>query len=131
LDEPAGLERRLIPPMRILIVEDDGLVAMMLEDMIADLGFEVAFSTGKLSEAIAWLDGGGQADAALLDVDVAGEPVFPLAERLARRSTPFAFATGHSQVADPRFRDAPILGKPISLERLEQTFRKLGLFGDS
>jgi CheY-like chemotaxis protein len=117
--------------MRILIVEDDGLVAMMLEDMIADLGFEVVFSAAKLGEAIAWLNAGGEADAALLDVDVDGEPVFPVAERLARRSTPFAFATGYGQLLDPRFRDAPILGKPISFERLERTLKMLGLPGKS
>jgi CheY-like chemotaxis protein len=113
--------------MRILIVEDDGLVAMMLEDMIADLGFEVAFSAGKLGEAIAWLDGGGQADAALLDVDVNGEPVFPLAERLARQGVPFAFATGYGQLPDPRFSGATILGKPISLARLERALKALGV----
>ena len=106
--------------MRILVVEDEGLVAMLIEDMLDDLGCEVAGSAASVKQALAWLDGGGEADAALLDVQLGEEMVFPVAEALAARGTPFAFTTGYGEVNEPRYRHAPLLGKPIRGERLEQ-----------
>jgi len=109
--------------LRILVVEDEGLVAMLLEDMLDDLGCEVACSAATVSDALRWLGEGGQADAALLDVNMGGETVWPVADALNVRRTPFAFTTGYGQLNEPRFRDATLLSKPINAERLEEVLR--------
>ena len=67
--------------LRVLIVEDEGMVAMLLEDMLDDLGCEVACSAASVAQAIGWLDEGGQLDAALLDVNLGNESVWPVADR--------------------------------------------------
>jgi CheY-like chemotaxis protein len=118
-----------VKPLRVLVVEDEGLVAMMLEDLLDDLGCQVPCSASSVVQALEWLDGGGEADAALLDVNLGGEPVFPVAEALAARGVPFAFTTGYGETHDPRFKDAVLLGKPIRMERLEQVLRSFGLEG--
>ena len=113
--------------LRILVVEDEGLVALTIEDLLEDLGCEVVGSVGSMTQALNWLASGAELDGALLDVNVAGERVFPIAEALAARSVPFAFTTGYGEIADRRFDDAPILGKPIRREALEQVLKGFGL----
>jgi CheY-like chemotaxis protein len=115
-----------IKPIRVLVVEDEGLVALMLEDLLEDLGCEVAGSLPTVGAAMDWIEDGGSADLALLDVNLAGEPVFPVAEALKARGVPFAFATGYGEDHDPRFKDAPLLGKPIRQERLEALLKSYG-----
>ena len=110
--------------LRILVVEDEGLVAMLIEDMLEDLGCEVAGSLSSVGQTLKWLADGGSADAALLDVNLGGEPVWPVAEALLARGTPFAFTTGYGQLNTPRFEHAPLLGKPIKLQRLEEVLRR-------
>jgi len=112
--------------LRMLIVEDEGLVAMLIEDMLEDLGCEVAGSLSTVSQALKWLEDGGAADAALLDVNLGGDTVWPVAEALEARGIPFAFTTGYGQLNKPRFEHAPLLGKPIKPERLEQVLRAFG-----
>jgi CheY-like chemotaxis protein len=112
--------------LRVLLVEDEGLVALMLEDLIEDLGCEVAGSLATVAAALAWIEAGGTADVALLDVNLNGEPVFPVAEALQARGVPFAFATGYGAEHDSRFKDAPLLGKPIRQERLEALLKSYG-----
>src|SRR5277367_6352119 len=97
--------------LRMLVVEDEGLVAMLIEDMLDDLGCEVACSAASVAQALKWLDDGGEADAALLDVNLGGEAVWPVAEALMARGVPFAFTTGYGQLGEPRFEHAPLLGK--------------------
>ena len=102
-------ERRL----RILIVEDEMLVAMNIEDMLLELGHEVAGLASRLGPALA-LAGESRFDAAMLDVNLDGEPSFPVADLLARRGIPFLFATGYGrQGIDGRYRDFPMLQKPF------------------
>ncbi|HEY1750447.1 MAG TPA: response regulator [Caulobacteraceae bacterium] len=113
-------------PLRMLVVEDEGLVAMMLEDLLDDLGCQVACSASSVVQALDWLEAGGEADAALLDVNLGGEPVFPVAEALTARGVPFAFTTGYGESHDPRFKAAVLLGKPIRLERLQEVLRSFG-----
>jgi CheY-like chemotaxis protein len=109
--------------LRILVVEDEGLVALTLEDLLEDLGCEVVGSFGAMGQALSFVASGAELDGALLDVNVAGEPVYPVAEALKARAVPFAFTTGYGQIADRRFESAPILGKPIRREALEQVLR--------
>ena len=113
-------------PIRVLVVEDEGLVALMLEDLLEDLGCEIAGSLPTVGAAMNWIADGGSADLALLDVNLAGEAVFPVADALKARGVPFAFATGYGEDHDPRFREAPLLGKPIRQERLEALLKSYG-----
>ena len=79
---------------RILIVEDEALVAMQLEDMLAELGHEVAASCARLDEAGATARTTA-CDAAVLDINLSGQKSFPVAEALKSRGVPFFFATGY------------------------------------
>jgi len=105
--------------LRVMLVEDEGLIALMLEDMLEDLGCDVVLSVAAVGPALAWLEAGGEAEAALLDVNLGGEAVFPVAEALVRRGVPFAFTTGYGETHDPRFKDTPLLSKPIKQDRLK------------
>ncbi|HZZ86711.1 MAG TPA: response regulator [Caulobacteraceae bacterium] len=115
--------------LRILVVEDEGLVAMLIEDILDDLGCQVPCSAGSVAQAMRWLDEGGEADGALLDVNLGGETVWPVADALTARGVPFAFTTGYGQLDEPRFSHAPLLGKPIRAERLEEVLRGWGYGG--
>ena len=107
--------------LRVIVVEDEVLAAMMLEDLLADLGCEVVASLGGLGQALDWLALQDELpDGALLDVNLGGEMVFPFAEALAERHVPFAFATGYGALADERFSQAPLIHKPVDLGQLSQ-----------
>lgn len=111
-----GLQK--LEGLRVLIVEDEALVSMLLEDMLADHGCEVAASAGRVAQALALVaDDGLAVDAAILDVNLGGEPIFPVADALAARGVPFAFATGYGAGGLPDgWRDRPTLQKPFSHE---------------
>jgi len=108
-------ERRL----RILIVEDEMLVAMNIEDMLLDLGHEVAGLAGRLDAALA-LAREAEFDLAMLDVNLAGETSFPVAAVLTERNIPFLFATGYGikGIAE-EYRGRPVLQKPFRARDLE------------
>jgi DNA-binding response OmpR family regulator len=104
--------------LRILVVEDEMLVAMNIEDMLLELGHEVAGLAGRLGPAMA-LASESRFDAAMLDVNLDGEPSFPVADLLAERGIPFLFATGYGrQGIVERFRDCAILQKPFRTAEL-------------
>jgi CheY-like chemotaxis protein len=109
-----------------MLVEDESLVAMMMEDLLAELGCDVVASLGSLREALDWVEQADALDGALLDVNLGGEMVFPLAEALSRRKVPFVFATGYGALADERFARAPLIHKPVSIGNLEPL---VSLFG--
>lgn len=106
--------------MRVILVEDEPLVAMMMEDLLTDLGCEIAASLGSLATAMAWLEASEERiDGAVLDVNLGGgETVFPLAEALRRRGVPFAFATGYGALPSDRYPETPLIHKPVNLEQL-------------
>ena len=109
-----GLQK--LEGLRVLIVEDEALVSMLLEDMLADHGCEVAASASRIAQALELVaDLGLVVDAAILDVNLGGEPIFPVADALAARGVPFAFATGYGAGGLPdSWRDRPTLQKPFS-----------------
>jgi two-component sensor histidine kinase len=111
-DEVTATPAHKFAGRRILLVEDEPLVAMMMAEIITRLGADVLGPFGTVREALD-ADVGGL-DAALLDVNVAGELIYPLAERLARSGTPMVFLTGYdSKSIDERFLLSDILTKPI------------------
>ena len=99
---------------QILLVEDEAFVAMMMRDLIAEIGFHVVGPFGKIADAIENLDRHPLV-AAVLDVNLAGEKIYPLAEQLSGRGIPFVFVTGYAADAiDDRFASVPVLQKPVN-----------------
>lgn len=103
---------------RVLVVEDEPIVAMHLEDMLEDLGCEVAGSYARLEEARA-AAAVGDFDLAILDVNLGGTESFPVAEVLSTRGVPFVFATGYGGRETP-FPQARTVTKPYRQEDLER-----------
>jgi CheY-like chemotaxis protein len=100
---------------RILIAEDEEFIVMLLEDMLSDEGYRVT-SVTNLDDALNILET-ECFDAAILDVNLRGSPVFPLASRLSQLGVPFAFATGGDNESIPaEFRAHAVLSKPYSAE---------------
>ena len=103
---------------RVLVVEDEYLIRMLLEDMLADLGYGVAAAVGTVAEA-SELATSGDFNAAILDVNLDGQEIFPVADILAGRSLPFVFVTGYGEYSLPdRYRGRPALQKPFQAEQL-------------
>jgi CheY-like chemotaxis protein len=105
---------------RVLVVEDDIMIRMLIEDMLNDLGFAVAAQAAKVSDALVAAQN-ADIDVAILDVNLSGETTGPVAEALAARGTPFVFATGYGEHTLPeQFRDRPLLKKPFQLDGLKR-----------
>ena len=107
--------------MQVLVVEDEPLVAMVLEDMLADFGCTLAGSAATLSEALSAIAAGAEVDAAILDVNLGGQKIFPVADLLAERGVPFVFSTGYGPAdLTERYPGHPMLHKPYQPEELAQ-----------
>lgn len=107
---------------RVLIVEDEALVAAMLEDMLNELGATVVGPAATVSAGLI-LAQAGEIDAAVLDVNVRGNRIDPIVEVLRMRSVPLVFATGYGQLASDLAQSAPVLEKPYTKERLVAALR--------
>jgi DNA-binding response OmpR family regulator len=102
----------------VLLVEDEAPIALLLEDMLDELGFDIGASASTLPKAIEALSRGTFAFA-IVDVNLGGEWSFPLARILCDRSTPFIFSTGYGvQAIPPEFADVPLIAKPFTREQL-------------
>ncbi len=103
---------RLVAP-RVLVVEDEMTVAMLIEDMVAELAYEVAAVVPRLEDAMRLLDS-DCFDLAMLDVHLNGKTVFPFAAELEAREIPFLFATAYGPRGIPaEFRSHQVLQKPF------------------
>lgn len=104
----------------VLLVEDETMIRMLVADMLADLGYDVAAEAGDIDQAMK-LARSAQFDLAILDVNVNGKLISPVAEAVASRNLPFVFATGYGVEGVPeQYRDHPALQKPFRLETLQQ-----------
>jgi CheY-like chemotaxis protein len=116
-------------PVRLLLVEDEALIALMLEDMVENMGCAVTGLAPRVALGVAMAET-GHFDVAILDVNVAGENVEPVAERLAAKGVPFIFATGYGEAGVPlRYRDRPVVAKPFRSEQLEAAIQRAVDFG--
>ena len=117
--------------LRVLIVEDEFMVGAALEAMLERLGCAVVGPVGRLKPALRLARDEGEAlDGALLDLNLAGEPAYPVAEALAARGVPFLFVTGYgSRSVREDFRSVPRLDKPIAEAELEARMRAAFLSG--
>lgn len=109
--------------LRILVVEDEILVAMILEEMLRDLGCEVIGPKGSVSSALEAIEQ-QNFDAVILDVNLKGERAEPVANALADHGIPFIFASGYSRPDLPaRFASRPFLRKPYESATLAEILK--------
>ena len=111
-------------PRRILIVEDEPLIAMMLSDLVEDLGHQVGDTCETLAEALAAADAGGF-DLAILDIHLGGDDIWPVAEAMAASGQRFILASGgHISPPPAAFAEVPVLTKPYTLDMLGSLLEK-------
>jgi CheY-like chemotaxis protein len=104
--------------IRVLVVEDEFLVATLIEDMLTSAGCVVSGPIARVPEALDAVDRGGF-DAAVLDVNIAGDRIDPVADALSRRNVPFVFVTGYSTGVLPgEYAARPRLCKPFKIADL-------------
>lgn len=109
---------------RVLVVEDEVLVATMLEDMLSQLGADVVGPAYTIASALA-LAGEEVFDCALLDVNLRGERIDPVTGILDRRGIPYALATGYSGSILEPWPQAPIVAKPYFARQVEEVLELL------
>lgn len=102
---------------RILVVEDEALIAVMVEDMLAEMGTEVVGPAATIEQALT-LARAEAIDGAVLDVNVRGERIDPVAEALASRGIPMLFATGYGEVRLASGAATTVIDKPYTQEKL-------------
>jgi len=108
---------------RVLIVEDELMIRMLLEDMLSELGYSIAAETGRIDEALEAAKT-AEFDLAILDVNLNGQTIAPVAEALVARGMPFVFATGYGERGLPEaYRDRPTLKKPFQMDGLSRTLQ--------
>jgi len=105
--------------MQVLVVEDEALVAMLLKDMLAEIGHDVVITAGRLKDALAAADQ-ADIDFAVIDLNLRGEPTFEVGDRLKARGIPFFFATGYGPGGlPPEWAGHNTLQKPFQPIELE------------
>ncbi len=108
----------------VLIVEDESLIAMMLEDFLDSLGHQVAGTCDTVAGALTRVEQGGF-DVAIVDVNLNGEQVWPVADRLAEKGIPYILSTGgHIEPPPAQHANAPVLSKPFTLDAVEPVLEK-------
>ena len=110
---------------RILVVEDEMMVLMVIEAMLADIGCESVTAAATVDQALALIDA-KVFDAAMLDVNLNGSTSYPVADALAARGIPFIFASGYNGHGMKKgYSDRPLLSKPFQLNDLIRVFTRL------
>jgi PAS domain S-box-containing protein len=116
------LPLRLATGNRILLVEDEILVAMMMRDILTDLGFTVVGPYSRFSEAMVAAVH-EKIDAAIVDINIGGQMIYPVAEVMVARQIPFVFVTGYGiESIEGRFGHVPVIKKPVQQKTLEGIF---------
>lgn len=116
-----GLEGR-----RVLLVEDETLVSMLMEDILMDFGCIVVGPAARLEDAMKTAREEVSLDIALLDVNLAGKRSFPVADILAERGVPFIFVSGYGEQAlEAPHQNRPVIQKPFSPESIAETLAKV------
>jgi CheY-like chemotaxis protein len=111
--------------LRVFVVEDEFVVLVQLEDMLTELGCDVVGSASRLGDALAMLPE-RVIDVAVLDINLGGAKVYPVAEILAARNVPILFSTGYGNVgvSEP-WSSRPILQKPYRIDQLAEALRQV------
>jgi CheY-like chemotaxis protein len=112
---------------RVLVVEDEVIVGMLVEDMLQELGYEVAALSTHLEQAVE-LARSSDIDFAMLDLNLNGQMSYPVADVLRGREVPFIFATGYgAKILVPPYVGTPTLQKPFHLEELKRMLAGIGV----
>jgi CheY-like chemotaxis protein len=120
LDSDRTLSKVQAQMPRILVVDDEPLIAMMVEDWLGELQCETVGPAGSAQEALALIQG-RELDGAILDVSLGNHDSFAVAAALRERAVPFAFATGHGRDRiEERFKDVPTLLKPYNFDSVRK-----------
>jgi len=113
----------------VLLVEDESMVAMMVEETLAELGFCVIGPCGTLAEAMRAASS-AHLDAAILDINLGGQLVYPVADLLCSKGVPVVFVTGYGMESiETRYTDIPLLQKPLDRRTLQDLFDTSGNLG--
>lgn len=108
---------------RVFLVEDEDLVAMLMEDILMSLGYELRPTAATLSEGLIAAEG-NDFDIAILDVNLRGIQSFPIADLLKQRGIPFIFVSGYGlRGIETRFSDIPTLQKPFNVAALQKVLQ--------
>jgi DNA-binding response OmpR family regulator len=122
-------DKRMLQGMRILVVEDEALISMLLEDGLNDAGAEVIGPAASVEEALGLIEGAhldGGLSAAVLDINLIGQTVIPVADRLAALGVPFLFTTGYTGEGRRGLHEAaPTLVKPFDGHTLPDIIKDL------
>jgi DNA-binding response OmpR family regulator len=117
--EPAAKSRRF------LVVEDEFMIAMLIEDYLSELGYEMAWQTDNIPEALQIIDNSDEIDGAILDMNLRGESARPIADALRAKRVPFCFMTGYGAAAATSHPDAPVISKPFDMSALRDALTTL------
>jgi CheY-like chemotaxis protein len=104
----------------VLVAEDEALLSMMMEDVLVDLGCIAVGPAARVEDALSLVAQAGRIDIGLLDLNLGGESSLPVADRLAARGVPFAFASGYDAdvLAGTPHANTPVLAKPFTTAAL-------------
>ena len=117
-DESADHFKPLLDRLNVLIVEDEAIISFLIEDMLLELGCGSVTNAAGIVEALSALDA-GRPDVAVLDVNLDGQEVYPVAERLKASGIPFVFTTGYgSDGLKPEWAHMPVVQKPFRADML-------------
>jgi CheY-like chemotaxis protein len=110
---------------RVLVVEDEYLIATDIAEALAELGATVVGPVGSVKEALRRIEAEGELDGAVLDINLGQEKVFPVADALIARHVPFVFATGYSNAAVPdRYTRIPRCEKPVQIRTVANLLKE-------
>ncbi|WP_046117119.1 response regulator [Ensifer aridi] len=111
--------------LRVFLVEDEALVAMLIEDLLHDMGHDVGPVASRIEDALGTARN-GHFDVAIIDLNLDGRSSYPIADILLERGVPFIFATGYGASGlDPRYSGTPVLVKPFAATELENILSML------
>ncbi len=109
---------------RVLVVEDEPMIRMLLEEMVTDLGYTVAGCAMRIEEALQAATS-IEIDLAILDVDLNGQSIAPVADALGARGVPFVFSTGYGEASLPeQHRHRPMVRKPYQMDHLAKALER-------
>lgn len=123
-DKREGRSAQSPPERRVLVVEDDCLIASLLTDELKELGYVVVGPAASLADATA-IASSSVLDGALVDVELGLDSALPVAQILSDRHIPFVFTTGDSECPEGAFHDVPMLEKPFTVDQLRRALRHL------